>query len=910
MIHLRPQRVYKPTASSGNPNNSIANYLDRYYNQGLYRLRLETPRGTSLTEDNSQITCYAHFFNNTDGSEVTDRLKGRDFRPTWLLNDKPIDSTCISEDGYLLTLDSAHLTDYTQTVTLQALDTEILSALSDEPQFDLWLQQTLKGQGIQPTLLKQSETLINFALVNKKLKVGGRNLFRKKYFIGDLASLYKVPFDTLQPRDGDNTYTLTLDYKISPEDKASSPRITCMYSNNGGNLFWDSDIKRDGEWHHKEYTIKLDIDPSKYPIYGWFTDYGSNNGRTIDMVAVRNIKLERGTVATDWTPAPEDVDDSISKVNTSLASLASTLLDPDQGEIHKLTSQLVTSAKQTLAEAIKRAGEMDKQIKVGGRNLIVTSRWKAGYLYGDRDETAYPVGSENYKVLVGYDTFRFDPVYIPTLGESKVTYKLYDNGGSKNGTVQIHAYDKDKKFLWWSVDGWDGTIGHTNAWTLPIDTAYIRLGVTNENVRAKVEFGTVVTDWTPAPEDVAESVSSLESKLLDPQQGEISKLEKLLGKHSESFEELATHPLTVDEAGYWKIWSVKDSKYLTTHYPSRGEAGHSPSPEDVLVTTRFAELLGGEVTKQITPISQDLEETTRIAREGVDAANYSLQELDKARKDIDGEIAQAKTDLGGEINNLYSVTNGMAGDLEALDTGVSNALDKADMAEKAAVDVSERLDSFKTSATTNITNANTYIDNAFAYISNIIHYQESSREYTITSSGRVSSSVAKNCSNVQKDLLPTRQLVCQPPIAEPEIRLVLYSDYESLRSQVAILTTRLAQLEARTTITPFTNSYNRAKKGHFGQVTDSIYPLYGDWLLTSDAKEQKIYFSGLRAEIGRSIYIQTRKKAYLNANGHSFYGLPSVSENQWLSNNTTYRFVRASDTAWLVTASSSPYPWT
>ena len=236
---------------------------------------------------------------------------------------------------------------------------------------------------------------------------------------------------------------------------------------------------------------------------------------------------------------------------------------------YALTSQLATSQQQAVDEAVRQAGEMDKQIKVGGRNLIVTSRWKAGYLYGDRDENAYPVGSENYKVLVGYDTFRFDPVYIPTLGESKVTYKLYDNGGSTNGTVQIHAYDKDKTFLWWSVDGWNGTIGHTNAWTLPTDTAYIRLGVTNENVRAKVEFGTVVTDWTPAPEDVAESVSKVNTS--------VTSLTSLLESHKtatdKSFAELSDHPLTVDENGYWRIWNLKQQQYVTTQYPSRGRDG-------------------------------------------------------------------------------------------------------------------------------------------------------------------------------------------------------------------------------------------------------------------------------------------------------------------------------------------------
>lgn len=323
------------------------------------------------------------------------------------------------------------------------------------------------------------------------------------------------------------------------------------------------------------------------------------------------------------------------------------------------TSQLATSAQQTLAEALKRAGEMDKEIKVGGRNLIVTSRWKAGYLYGDRDENAYPVGSENYKVFVGYDTFRFDPVYIPTLGEREVTFKLYDNGGVSNGTVQIHAYDKDKKFLWWSCDGWDGSVGHTNTWTLPAETAYIRLGVTNEKVRAKVEFGAIVTDWTPAPEDVAESVSkvntslvSLASTLLDPEQGEIHKLTSQLESHKtatdKSFAELSNHPLTIDKDGFWQIWSVKDSKYLTTQYPSRGEAGHSPSAEEVLDTDRFRKLLGGEVTQQVKPVRDDLDNAKIDFVQGLQQTSLALNDLSQH---LGEELSTATTN----ITNLQNV---------------------------------------------------------------------------------------------------------------------------------------------------------------------------------------------------------------------------------------------------------------
>ena len=40
-----------------------------------------------------------------------------------------------------------------------------------------------------------------------------------------------------------------------------------------------------------------------------------------------------------------------------------------------------------------------------------------------------------------------------------------------------------------------------------------------------------------------------------------------------SFAELSDHPLTVDKDGYWQVWSVKDSKYLTTQYQSRGRDG-------------------------------------------------------------------------------------------------------------------------------------------------------------------------------------------------------------------------------------------------------------------------------------------------------------------------------------------------
>lgn len=239
---------------------------------------------------------------------------------------------------------------------------------------------------------------------------------------------------------------------------------------------------------------------------------------------IKNVMLEYGTKPTVWSPAPEDFLAELDKY-TTVEQYKIDRAD-DKRELDKKLDK-PTNGNYVLDKDI--ASQIGGLMKVGGRNLIVTKRWKAGYLYGDRDENAYPVGSENYKVLVGYDSFRFDPVYIPTLGESKLTYKLYDNGGSTNGTVQIHAYDKDKKFLWWDFDGWRGEVGRTRTYTLPTGTRYIRLGVTNENVRAKVEFGNVATDWTPAPEDIQSEINDLQKNSPTPFQKDwLDKMGKVL----------------------------------------------------------------------------------------------------------------------------------------------------------------------------------------------------------------------------------------------------------------------------------------------------------------------------------------------------------------------------------------------
>ena len=208
-----------------------------------------------------------------------------------------------------------------------------------------------------------------------------------------------------------------------------------------------------------------------------------------------------------------------------------------------------------------------------------------------------------------------------------------------------------------------------------------------------------------------------------------------------------------------------------------------------------------------------------------------------------------------------------------------------------------------TSLQQNFSSTNEDLEKAYIHINNIASSIASSRTYAITSSGYVSCRVARSCPNIQR-ANPVQHTLCNPPSAEPQIRLTLHSDFEQLQQELVSLSSRLSLLEGATRIRPIPD--------HLRKQGSTLYPQYGDWLLTSYKSEQGISFGGLSAEIGKSIYIQTRRQAYLYVNGHSFYGLSSVStsQDQWLSSNTTYRFVRYSSTTWLVTASSSPYPLT
>lgn len=270
---------------------------------------------------------------------------------------------------------------------------------------------------------------------------------------------------------------------------------------------------------------------------------------------------------------------------------------------YALTSELVSSAQQTLAEALKRAGEMDKEIKVGGRNLIRDS----GRRVSNADYVIAHYFTTTPSEMKHGDTYSIR-IWGTIDNEDKRMW--INNSGGDVGLVNP-TYNE-------SEGVWEGTFEWNDRHpTNPADNTYLRIYIPAHLTEGVAPFTTTIErimlvkgnvlpqSWTPAPEDVAESVSKVNTSL--------ASLTSLLESHKtatdKSFAELSNHPLTVSKDGFWQIWSVKDSKYLTTQYPSRGEAGHSPDPEEVLREPLFAELL----TKQVQPLTTDITDLKKVA---------------------------------------------------------------------------------------------------------------------------------------------------------------------------------------------------------------------------------------------------------------------------------------------------------
>ena len=111
----------------------------------------------------------------------------------------------------------------------------------------------------------------------------------------------------------------------------------------------------DNTWKKVEHTVNVTNHDNSPTVYNF-----------VDMSAfswayfyIRNIKIEKGQKATDWTPAPEDVDASITAVDSKFASYSTTAqmnsaIDQKANQITQTVSQTYTTKTEFNNSAVKQ----------------------------------------------------------------------------------------------------------------------------------------------------------------------------------------------------------------------------------------------------------------------------------------------------------------------------------------------------------------------------------------------------------------------------------------------------------------------------------------------------------------------------------------------------------------------------
>lgn len=233
------------------------------------------------------------------------------------------------------------------------------------------LKQLIDGEVNSKITQTKNELSSNISAVSAKvdgIQVGGRNLLPTVYDYYNVSGLYGY----IKISD-DNTQKVI---KITDNDKTvDMSGVFFGFTKNG------YDANAGVRWEHSAGSLirNFDNDPS-LKLYNYFSFFPKDKS-TLDKIFKRyKIKLEKGTVATDYTQAPEDIQANITKAQAD-ATTASKAYADAQDALHKTEANAYADGKVTAEEqrAIKDAQAKFDAAKTyaDAQDLLVKTQTKA-----------------------------------------------------------------------------------------------------------------------------------------------------------------------------------------------------------------------------------------------------------------------------------------------------------------------------------------------------------------------------------------------------------------------------------------------------------------------------------------------------------------------------------------------------
>ena len=453
-------------------------------------------------------------------------------------------------------------------------------------------------------------------------------------------------------------------------------------------------------------------------------DYGGNNN-----YSVRRIKFERGTVATDWSPAIEDTDGKISAVESNFRQRADAL---DAG-VRSLTEGLRTKADisslnvtaENIKQTVKRL-ETDTQNKLDQKLSLAEFEVQAGSIRQEilnatkdkADKTLVVAESgklreEFLKIQVGGRNHYRDSEKVRTstrffsfplhpyltqenVGETwTLSFDLKINEGGEIRPLHFYHYQTNRFGLKASADITPSKDWQRFTFTGPVifpndDPRYARgemalydYGGNNSYSVRKIKFekGTLATDWSPAPEDTDGLITEAKATFERTAQGlrtDLSAIQEYVNKDGQRQEALQRY--------------------------TREESAKQATAVRELVAKDYV----GKMTYQedVKGINQKIEAVKTSANKEIASqiASYR-QSVDGKFTDISSQITTYKQDLGGQISGLSNrLTSGEQGTTTQISNLKTQVATNKDNAERQMGRISDQVSANKANADSQFAN--------------------------------------------------------------------------------------------------------------------------------------------------------------------------------------------------------------
>lgn len=372
------------------------------------------------------------------------------------------------------------------------------------------------------------------------LEIGGRNLLVGSQAIGLISNnnaTYPIEdevyeshrrvrrrFNTTSTDPRLSTYTQAFYPSITGRTYTDSievkPAVDMMLSLGGTTA---NELCKAGVWTRLTSTA---IHTSADTTRRYFSISGTGFTETNNpWVEYRNLKAEEGNKATDWTPAPEDIEGKVSGIESRL-STAEIAVKADS-IISKVTQS--TAWTSQTSDIGKVQTNLDN-LEVGGRNLALDTNsenwlaWGASALtFSEGLKTKAIKATRTGASAIGMQQSIFNrKIKLDFESEYTLTFKLRGTVGLRMNYVFLMNTDTGNQNVSNSTTITSETKYQTFTEKFKKNTAsefsYVMISTTDgangtwfEVAEVKLEKGNKATDWTPAPEDVSSDINTAEN---------------------------------------------------------------------------------------------------------------------------------------------------------------------------------------------------------------------------------------------------------------------------------------------------------------------------------------------------------------------------------------------------------------